>query len=148
MSSAGIGAAMKLDASGEKGATQHFPCYACSEDEVNWEKPFLGLYDYEELNWNGTRIGTVNNILPSIDGIIRGPLYHAAEPDPNRRYKGLCYRSRGLYTYVSPDAIHWEELDLPPQPSAGAVIRQKCRKCGLWSEGPAEKFTNRGPKRP
>ena len=116
--SAGSGDALKLDASGEKGAMQHFPCYASSEDGVNWEKPFLGLYDYEELNWNGTKIGTENNILPSINGILRGPLYHAAEPDTKRRYKGLCFRAGGLYTYVSPDAIHWEELALPPQPSA------------------------------
>ena len=117
VSSAGSGAAFKLDASGEKGTMQHFSCYATSEDGVNWEKPFLGLYDYEELNWNGTKIGTENNILPSIDGALRGPLYHAVEPDPKRRFKGLCYRAGGLYTYVSSDAVHWEELDLPPQPS-------------------------------
>ena len=117
VSSAGSGAAFKLDASGEKGTMQHFSCYATSEDGVNWEKPFLGLYDYEELNWNGTKIGTENNILPSIDGALRGPLYHAVEPDPKRRFKGLCYRAGGLYTYISPDAVHWEELDLPPQPS-------------------------------
>ena len=85
--SAGNGESLKLDVSGEKGAMEHFPCYATSEDGVNWEKPFLGLYDYEELNWNGTKIGTANNILPSINGTIRGPLYHAAEPDPKRRFK-------------------------------------------------------------
>ena len=79
---------------------------------------FLHLYDYPGLTWKGTPIGTENNILPSIRGQIRGPLYHAREADPARRFKALTYRDGHLYTLVSADCIHWQELDVPPQPSA------------------------------
>ena len=118
VSTVGSAAALKLHPAGDAGAAKSFSCYATSTDGVNWEKPFLGLHDYEELTWDGKRIGTGNNILPSINGTLRGPIYHAAESDPGRRFKGLSYRSGGLYTLVSADGMHWRELDLPPQPSA------------------------------
>ena len=118
ISTVGSAEALKLHPAGDAGAVRNFSCYATSSDGVNWEKPFLGLYDYEELTWNGKRIGTENNILPSIKGVLRGPIYDPAESDPRRRFKALSYRSGGLYTQVSADCIHWQELDLPPQPSA------------------------------
>ena len=117
LSTVGTGVAAALDETGEPGTSGSYSCYATSPDGVNWEKPFLGLYEYDGLMWDGTPIGADNNILPSIDGHLRGPLYHASEPDPDRRFKGLVYRERNLYTVASRDCIHWEELDVPPQPS-------------------------------
>lgn len=114
----GTGAALKLDAGGDAGASGNYSCYATSSDGVNWEKPFLHLYDYPGLTWKGTPIGGENNILPSIRGQIRGPVYHARESDPARRFKALTYRDGHLYTLVSADCIRWQELDVPPQPSA------------------------------
>ena len=114
----GKGAAAELDETGEAGTSGHFSCYATSEDGVNWEKPILGLHDYQGLSWKGTPIGGENNILPSVTGHLRGPVYHAAEKDPGRRFKSQSFRRGSLYTLVSADCIHWEELDLPPQPSS------------------------------
>jgi hypothetical protein len=91
-------------------------CYATSEDGVNWEKPFLGMYDYPGLNWNGTRIGTDNNIIR--DGASQFTVYDPNEDDPNRRFKGVIYRDKALHPIASPDHIHWEELGYPPCPTA------------------------------
>ncbi len=91
-------------------------CYATSEDGVNWEKPFLGIYDYPGLNWNGTRIGTDNNIIR--DGASLFTVYDPNEDDPNRRFKGVIYRDKALHPIASPDHIHWEELGYPPCPTA------------------------------
>ena len=102
----------------DSGIGGSFMCYATSTDGVNWDKPFLGLYDYPGLLWNGKPIGIDNNILPSIDGHLRGHVYHAADPDPERRYKAFALRGGHLYSFASPDAINWRELDVPPQSSA------------------------------
>ena len=48
---------VKLDAIGEATGGESFTCYATSTDGVNWEKPFLGLYDYPVLTWTGKPIG-------------------------------------------------------------------------------------------
>ncbi len=108
---------VKLDVTGAPVGGRSFYCYATSTDGINWEKPFLGLYDYEALHWNGERIGTRNNILPSAQGMLLGPIYDPLEKDPGRRFKGLAYRGRQLHPLVSPDALHWEDSGLAPMPS-------------------------------
>jgi hypothetical protein len=72
-------------------------CYATSTDGIKWEKPDLGLCDYDG--------NTANNI------IWRGP--HGAgifkddhEADPARRYKMIM---QGVATSYSPDGIHWSQ---------------------------------------
>ena len=117
LTAVGTGEAAVLDETGETGAQGSYSCIATSTDGVNWEKPFLGLHDYDGLMWDKSPIGTENNIIPSINGHMRGPLYHSSEVDPDKRFKGLVYRDRNLYTVASPDCIHWEELDIPPQSS-------------------------------
>ncbi len=91
-------------------------CYATSKDGVNWEKPFLGMYDYPGLNWDGTRIGTDNNIIR--DG---ASLFTVSDPnaeDPKQRFKGVIYRDKALHPIASPDHIQWKELGYPPCPTA------------------------------
>ena len=70
-------------------------CYATSKDGIKWDKPELGLVDYE-----GSK---ANNI------VWRGP--HGAgifkdlrDPDPARRYKMIM---KGLSTSHSRDGIEW-----------------------------------------
>jgi hypothetical protein len=72
-------------------------CYATSKDGINWEKPDLGLVEY-----NGSK---KNNI------VWRGP--HGAgvfkdlqEEDPAKRYKVIF---QGIAVSFSIDGIHWNE---------------------------------------
>ncbi len=96
-----------------------FACYASSVDGVNWEKPFLQLYDYEGILWNGKPIGGNNNIVPDARTIWLGPIYDADDPDPQRRYKGLGSRNgHGRTPVVSADCFHWKYLDVEPVPSS------------------------------
>ena len=74
-------------------------CYATSRDGIAWDKPELGLVDYQG--------STANNLL------LRGPhgagvLKDAREPDPSRRYK--MFASLGeqeLAVAFSADGIRW-----------------------------------------
>ena len=84
-------------------------CYATSTDLVHWERPSLGLYE-----WNRSKD---NNICHDPEG---RSLYHIYrdenEPDPGRRYKGMFgFTERWLG--VSPDGFDWTMLDLPAIPS-------------------------------
>ena len=107
------------DIGGPSGAGS-FICYATSEDGVNWEKPFLGLYDYEALSWNGQPIGKENNIVPAAAGIQLAPVYDASDPNEERRYKGMGWRKgeQGLTPAISADCLHWKFLDVPYVPSS------------------------------
>lgn len=88
---------------------ESFACYATSADGVNWEKPFLGLHDYPATTWTGKPVGTQNNIAPTAQGMLQGPIYDRAEPDHRRRYKALAYGQGGLRALASADCIHWTE---------------------------------------
>lgn len=75
-------------------------CYAESEDGLHWEKPALGLHEF-----NGS---TDNNIvIPDVTSnttIIHDP----RDPDPDRRYKAVI-RAGGTHGYTSPDGLHWRD---------------------------------------
>ncbi len=108
---------VKLDVTGAPMGGKSFICYATSEDGVNWEKPPLGLYDYDALTWRGTAIGTENNILPT--GVPLGPIYDPHDPDEQRRYKGMGWgKGGGLTPAISSDCLHWTYLDVPLVPSS------------------------------
>ena len=97
----------------------YFNHYATSTDGVHWEKPPLGLYE-----WQGSKD---NNIALDPEGKVgeldsqRGlGMYHILrddrDPDPGRRYKGL-FGAKDRYLGVSPDGFEWTMLDVPPIPS-------------------------------
>lgn len=70
-------------------------CYATSQDGIHWEKPQLGLVEYE-----GSK---KNNIIwrgPHGAGVFKDNL----DPDPNRRYKTIF---QGLSVSTSADGLHW-----------------------------------------
>ena len=84
-------------------------CYATSTDLVHWERPSLGLYE-----WNRSKD---NNICHDPEG---RSLYHIYrdedEPDPGQRYKGMFgFTERSLG--VSTNGFDWTMLDLPAIPS-------------------------------
>lgn len=84
-------------------------CLAKSQDGIHWDKPGLGLVDYN---------GRTDNNLVSLDGHafhIDDPcmvLYEPDEPNPARRFKMVFnvqrYHMR-LAVAFSPDGIHWTE---------------------------------------
>lgn len=74
-------------------------CYATSEDGLRWEKPVLGLYEFE-----GSR---ENNISTHID--MAAVLKDDRDPDPSRRYKlfGCPRMWEGYWVYFSADGLRW-----------------------------------------
>ena len=81
-------------------------CYATSTDGVNWEKPNLGLVEFE-----GSRD---NNILLKGSNWYHSVLRDDSDPDADRRYKLAYWQSRdrsrcGIWVAFSPDGIRWEQ---------------------------------------
>jgi hypothetical protein len=83
--------------------------YATSEDGIHWDKPLLGMHE-----WEGSKD---NNI--ALDPDLMG-VYHILrderDPDPARRYKGL-FNAKDRFLGVSPDGFSWTMLDVPPIPA-------------------------------
>ena len=80
--------------------------YAESADGVRWERPSLGIVDFDgstdnNLIWTGPG----GNMCPFVDG----------NPDasPDQRYKGIV-RSRVIHAVASPDGIHWSLMQDEP----------------------------------
>ena len=101
-----------LDPTGAPKGGESFFCLATSEDGVNWEKPTLGLYDYQGLHWTGRPLGKENNILSTEGKLLLAPIYDPLDTDPGRRYKGMGWWPgiNGLTPAVSPDCIEWTPL--------------------------------------
>ena len=80
-------------------------CYAVSTDGVNWEKPELGLVEF-----NGSKR---NNLLPFEAQGTPGScsvLYDPEDPDPARRFKMVTEDNPYYITAsYSHDGIHWKE---------------------------------------
>lgn len=80
--------------------------YAVSPDGLHWERPNLGLYE-----WQGSK---VNNLAMSPDEGHRS-LYHIIrderDKDPERRYKGLLGQSNRKPA-VSADGFTWKTLEV------------------------------------
>jgi len=75
--------------------------YATSRDGIHWEKPALGLMEY-----NGTKENNiVFGLTPGFDGpgVFKDPV----ETDPSRRYKMLYRCPPPVCAAYSPDGIHW-----------------------------------------
>ena len=82
-------------------------CYGVSKDGINWEKPALGLVEF-----NGS---TQNNLVDfdsqhrtSIGALL--VLYEPEDPDPNRRFKLISeVNPFNNIAAFSPDGLHWKE---------------------------------------
>jgi len=81
-------------------------CYATSRDGIHWEKPELGLIDF-----NGSK---KNNIVIEFNhGVTVIKDLH--ETDPAKRYKAIHPESEGSAVWFSSDGIHWgEKIDIGP----------------------------------
>ena len=86
-------------------------CLATSEDGVNWEKPSLGLVEFD-----GSK---ENNIIPP-SNVIFYFFQDLHEEDPAKRYKGLHkvghINTRGMTVdlFYSPDGFDWTPYENNP----------------------------------
>ncbi|MDE0177494.1 MAG: hypothetical protein OXP36_02760 [Gammaproteobacteria bacterium] len=94
-------------------------CYATSNDGLAWNKPELGLVEYEgstanNILWRGVGDNAVPG-GPHGSGILRDP----RDSDPDRRYKAFL-KSKILSVAFSADGIHWgPAIACPEANSAG-----------------------------
>ena len=82
--------------------------YATSDDGVFWERPNLGLIEYE---------GSRDNNLVMLDAAYANIIKDPRDPDPDRLYKSLFFEARdpagtpnmgdGVSVAFSPDGIRW-----------------------------------------
>jgi len=101
----------------DKPAYMYLNLYATSENGIDWERPNLGLFEFEGSKANNIFIHRTSD--DTIPQIIHTPW----EADPKRRYKliNYCYGRfppehvvSGYYGATSPDGIHW--TDAPDNP--------------------------------
>jgi hypothetical protein len=85
--------------------TRYKVCIALSRDGLHWQRPNLGL-----VEWEGS---SSNNILPWGKNWMRRPnvMFDPRDPDPNRRYKmtyvDMIDGRTAITKGYSPDGIHW-----------------------------------------
>ena len=90
-------------------------CYATSADGIFWERPNLGLVEYEGSKDN-------NIVLSNASGA--NVIEDTRDPDPARLYKSLFFESRdpdgvpnmgdGVSVAFSPDGLRWTKYDGNP----------------------------------
>lgn len=98
------------------GPREYRTCYAESQDGVHWERPDLGLIEFD-----GSTANNLVDLLGGARGIVALPmLYEPDDPDPNRRYKVAfeCGQYAGqLSVAYSADGFRWTES--PNNPVGG-----------------------------
>ena len=102
----------QIDLSGDKLKFPHGQrvCYAESRDGLHWEKPALGLVEFQ-----GSK---ENNIIWDQEGSHNFAPFKDPNPacPPEARYKALggVKSEGGLYAFQSPDGIHWTKMQAKP----------------------------------
>lgn len=74
--------------------------YAVSHDGLQWQRPNLGIHEYEGSRDN-------NIVIPGPWGVA-SIHFDPQDADPERRYKAQV-RYNGHRAYFSPDGVHWNE---------------------------------------
>ena len=89
-----------------QGARTPLIAYAEGDDGIRWEKPDLGLIDFEGSTHNNlVWAGPGNNMAPFLDG-------NPGAPD-DERYKAIV-RTRQVLALVSPDGLRWRPAQDEP----------------------------------
>ena len=102
----------QMDLSGDKLKFVHGQvyCYAESTDGIHWNKPNLGLFEFQ-----GSK---KNNIIWNREGSHNFAPFKDANPDaaPEARYKALggIKSEGGLYAFQSSDGIRWSKMREEP----------------------------------
>ena len=90
------------------GRNESWCLYAESKDGVRWDKPSLGIVEFQGSKQN-------NILFHEYENVTGTPSYWVtkdyAEPDPQKRYKMMLqawdFRGRSARIAFSPDGIHW-----------------------------------------
>ena len=115
------------DTEQKKAGHRELTCYAESTDGIHWEKPDLGLVEFEGSKHN-------NIILDGIGTHCFTPFRDPnPESDPDAQYKGFG-RGAGdaanqLFAFKSSDGIHWTLMSEKPAITQGAFDSQNL---GFW----------------
>jgi hypothetical protein len=100
---------------GYRGKSGHKYVLAISKDGIHWEKPNLGLVEFEGSKENNLFRTPDNRRLVHV-------VFDPDDPDPKRRYKGLLTVPGGRVPVVSSDCLHWQKLDAQlPSADAGTM---------------------------
>lgn len=111
-----------FDETTRKAAHREVTCYAESRDGIRWERPALGLFE-----WEGSR---QNNIVWDGPGAHNFTPFRDTNPScpPDQRYKALAStegeRRPVLVAFASPDGIRWRRLREEPVITEGAFDSQ------------------------
>lgn len=103
-------------------------CYAESKDGIHWERPTLGLVNFEGTTDNNILFANKedsHNFCPFLD----------TNPNvlPNQKYKAFSGTDKnvGVRPFVSPDGIHWQRIQDKPVITDGVFDSQNV---AFWSE--------------
>ena len=106
-------------------------CLATSEDGIHWERPSLGLVEFDGL--------TDNNILPEKENLPTAPGFlDLHENDPAKRYKALLMigstHTRGMQynLFYSPDALNWTPYEDNPVIDTGQELGRWAGRFQGW----------------
>lgn len=89
-------------------------CYATSKDGLQWEKPELGVVEFDGSKKNNIIMRESPGIWGHGVGIYKDPL----DLDPARRYKAI-FKSHVMSVGISADGIHWDKSLACPEGNAG-----------------------------
>jgi len=95
-------------------------CYATSKDGIHWEKPELGLIDF-----NGNKNNNI--VIEYTHGVAVIKDLH--ETDPQKRYKAIHPETRNSAVWFSPDGIRWGK-----KLNAGPIDRGDTNQGVWWDE--------------
>jgi hypothetical protein len=100
-----------------RGYRDDIGCLAYSEDGIHFERPELGLYEFEGSKQNNIvyQGGEAHNFAPFLDRNPKTP--------PAEKFKNVCGYPV-LHTLASPDGIHWHRLREEPVITQGAFDSQ------------------------
>jgi len=100
-----------------------FTCYAESRDGIHWERPELGIVEF-----NGSKKNNIILNMPEARGTHNFTPFRDTNLNcaPDARYKavGGLKSAGGLFAYKSADAIHWLPLGDKPMITNGAFDSQ------------------------
>ena len=122
-----------------------YQCYVESPDGLHWERPNLGLFDYEGSTANNI-IGASSRGYGPAHGMLDCAAMAAVEP-PEVRFKSVGCEARdgeGRITHgvsFSPDGVHWRPYEHNPILSGyqrGDASSAAMLQFGPTPEGPAD----------